>query len=126
MLAIASFVLLAACAGGASKPSGAAGSGGPGSAGSSTTGSAGAGGGAGAAASGAAGAAGGPAGLDGGASDAAGAGGTPISGALTGTQDDPGTTGDGTFPLPGPYADTPESLSRLDGAPMGQLLGPIT
>jgi enterochelin esterase family protein len=44
---------------------------------------------------------------------------------LTGTQHDPGTDGDGTFPLPGPYADTPESTTRLPGAPMGQLLGPL-
>jgi enterochelin esterase-like enzyme len=54
-----------------------------------------------------------------------GAGGAAGAGALTGTQDDPGTTGDGTFPLPGPYADTDESTMRVAGALTGQLLGPI-
>jgi len=61
---------------------------------------------------------------DGGASDATSAD-AVMSGARTGTQDDPGTTGDGTVPLPGPYADTSESLMHLDGAPSGQLLGPL-
>jgi enterochelin esterase-like enzyme len=57
--------------------------------------------------------------------DASGVVSDAAPGALTGTQDDPGTTGDGTFPLPGPYADTPESLMRQSGAPTGQLLGPL-
>ena len=60
-----------------------------------------------------------------GAAGATSDGGAAGVGALTGTQDDPGTMGDGTVPLPGPYADTPESLMRMNGAPTGQLLGPL-
>jgi enterochelin esterase family protein len=48
------------------------------------------------------------------------------AGSLTmGTQADPGTMGDGTFPQPPPYDLTPESLMLLNGAPKGQLLGPM-
>ncbi|HVZ73397.1 MAG TPA: alpha/beta hydrolase-fold protein [Polyangia bacterium] len=51
--------------------------------------------------------------------------------ATTGTQADPGTEGDGTVPQPAmpgatPYPLPPEALSLLDGAPKGQLLGPMT
>ncbi|MDB4981998.1 MAG: putative esterase, partial [Myxococcales bacterium] len=49
----------------------------------------------------------------------------------SGTQTDPGPDGDGTIvqpPKPGmiPYPLPPEALSLLDGAPKGQLLGPMT
>jgi enterochelin esterase family protein len=33
--------------------------------------------------------------------------------------------GDGTVPEPGPYANTPEFLMDLNGAPRGQLIGPL-
>ena len=42
-----------------------------------------------------------------------------------GMQTDPGTNGDGTFPQPPPYDLKPESLGQLNGAPKGQLLGPM-
>ena len=110
----------AAGAAAAAGATGAAGASPTGAAGAHPTGAAGA-------ASGAAGA-GGPAGADASTTGAAGAsadaGGLP--GAVTGTQDDPGTDGDGMFSLPGPYADTPESTMRVAGAPTGQLLGPIS
>jgi enterochelin esterase-like enzyme len=90
------------------------------------------------------GGAGGPAGAPGagggaGASAAAGsgpdasAGGAPASdggsstgaAASVGTQDDPGTTGDGTFPLNPPYNTPPEEMALMNGAKMGQTLGPF-
>jgi enterochelin esterase family protein len=43
----------------------------------------------------------------------------------TGMQTDPGTDGDGTWPQPPPYNLTPASLMQLNGAPKGQVLGPI-
>jgi enterochelin esterase family protein len=42
-----------------------------------------------------------------------------------GTQDPPGTAGDGRFQQPGPYNLPPEALSHLNGAPTGQVLGPM-
>jgi enterochelin esterase family protein len=68
-----------------------------------------------------------------GGSDAAGAGGTAGSGGAGGTtapstmgmQVDPGTEGDGTFDLPPPYDLQPESVGPVDGAPAGQLMGPM-
>ena len=79
--------------------------------------SAGSGGAAGAAGTGVAGSGGGPAGADGGTSTGAAA--------MTGTQDDPTTTGDGTVQLPGPYMVPPESMTLMNGAKMGQTLGPF-
>jgi enterochelin esterase family protein len=38
---------------------------------------------------------------------------------LTGTQMDPGTTGDGTISQPGPYTNAPETKMRVAGAPTG-------
>jgi enterochelin esterase-like enzyme len=137
-------VTLAACASGKPTPSlsggaGASGSAGAtGTAGSSETAGAGTSGGGGAETTGAAGVTAGSTGAagtttDAGATDATttGAAGTDgaaeaTSGLTTGRQDDPGTTGDGTVPLPGPYADTTTSTMHLNGAPTGQLLGPMT
>jgi enterochelin esterase-like enzyme len=48
-----------------------------------------------------------------------------ISGLTTGTQADPGTDGDGMFTESAPYDLPPEALSHLNGAPTGQLLGPM-
>jgi enterochelin esterase-like enzyme len=64
---------------------------------------------------------------NGGQTGAAGA----ASSSTRGTQADPGTEGDGTVKqpaLPGanPYPLPPEALSLLNGAPKGQLLGPMT
>jgi enterochelin esterase-like enzyme len=59
------------------------------------------------------------------AGDGGGADATGVPGSTMGTQDDPGTTGDGTVPLPGPYTLPPEATSHLNGAPTGQLLGPF-
>jgi enterochelin esterase-like enzyme len=42
-----------------------------------------------------------------------------------GMQSDPGTEGDGTFPHAPPYVLGPASLMLLNGAPAGQLIGPI-
>ncbi len=58
---------------------------------------------------------------------AAGAGdaGTMAAGAKAGTQTDPGTMGDGTFPLAAPYNLPPESTTLLNGAKMGRTLGPF-
>jgi enterochelin esterase family protein len=107
-------------AAGSTSAAGAAGA--TGAAGASSTGAAGA---PGAAGSGGASNVAGAGGGAGTAGAAAGAGGG-VTGALTGTQDPPGTDGDGTFPLPGPYADTTESTMRMAGAPMGKLTGPIS
>jgi hypothetical protein len=56
-----------------------------------------------------------------------GAAGTPVGPANThGTQMDPGTMGDGTFPQPGPYTTLPpESLGPINGAPKGMVTGPF-
>ncbi len=55
--------------------------------------------------------------LDGGAE-----GSVPVSG--KGTQADPGTTGDGTVPLPGPYTTPPEAAGPINAAPKGTLTPP--
>jgi hypothetical protein len=114
--------------------SGAAGSGAAGSdaAGSEgTSGAAGANGYAGMSGSAGASAAGG---ADGGTAGSGGAGTAGASGAAggqtgvagnIGTQDDPGTMGDGTFALPGPYTLPPESMTLMNGATLGQTLGPF-
>jgi enterochelin esterase-like enzyme len=47
------------------------------------------------------------------------------AGATTGSQDDPGTTGDGTFVFPPPYNVAPESMTLMNGAKLGQTLGPF-
>ena len=143
-------ILLAACsAGGGGGRSGAAGTGSTGSAG--TTGTAGASGtgtggvgnaggtagtagtSAGAAGMSAAGAPGvaGDGGAAGAGTDGAVGGVTGADGSATGaaasmgTQDDPGTTGDGTFPLNPPYNAAPEEMALMNGAKMGQVLGPF-
>lgn len=55
-----------------------------------------------------------------------GGGGSGGSGSLTmGTQLDPGTDGDGTFPQPPPYDLPPESLSLMNGATAGTVTGPF-
>jgi hypothetical protein len=143
-LFLGSALALAACGSGAKNDGGSAGANGSagaadtaganGSAGATDT--AGANGSAGAGASGSAGAsdtagASGSAGATdaattGTAGDGGGADATGVPSATTGTQDDPGTTGDGTVPLPGPYTLPPEATSHLNGAPTGQLLGPFT
>lgn len=46
------------------------------------------------------------------------------TGANHGTQANPGTDGDGTFPQPAPYNQPPETLMRLNGAPAGMLSAP--
>jgi enterochelin esterase-like enzyme len=146
--------LFAACApgGGGAHPTGTAGSGTTGSAGTTgaagtgaagasagaagtdttgaagtgdTTGVAGATGAAGSAGTGAAGTT--DAGATDGGAGATGAGGTSATGAAanTGTQDDPGTMGDGTFVFPPPYNLPPESMTLMNGAKMGQTLGPF-
>ncbi len=63
----------------------------------------------------------------GGATDAAGAtdGGETGAAANMGSQADPGTDGDGTFPLNPPYNEAPEEMSLMNGAKMGQVLGPF-
>lgn len=59
----------------------------------------------------------------GGAAGSAGSAGSP---SLTrGTQLDPGTEGDGTFPQPPPYSLAPESQARAPGAPQGTVTGPF-
>jgi enterochelin esterase-like enzyme len=98
--------------------SGSAGVAGTGAAGDGAAGVAGTG----AAGSGAAGTGGASGG--GGAAGAVDAG-TMAAGAKVGTQAPPGTTGDGTFPLPGPYNLPPESMTLMNGAKMGQTLGPF-
>ena len=68
----------------------------------------------------------------GGGTDAAG-GGASGAGAATdggaaasmGSQADPGTDGDGTFPLNPPYNEAPEEMALMNGAKMGQVLGPF-
>jgi hypothetical protein len=42
-----------------------------------------------------------------------------------GTQADPGTDGDGTFPQPPPYDLPPESLGPINNAPKGMVTGPF-
>jgi hypothetical protein len=104
---------------------GSAGTSGAGTAGSAAgaTGSAGSVGTAGAAGDGAAGAAG--AGTAG-ASGAGGTGGSATGAAASvGTQDPPGTTGDGTNTFNPPYAKAPEETALMNGAKMGQTLGPF-
>jgi enterochelin esterase family protein len=58
--------------------------------------------------------------------DAGGTSGAAGSSATStmGKQDDPGTTDDGTAPQPPPYNLPPESLTQINNAPKGQLLGP--
>lgn len=116
---------------GASGGAGATGVAGTGAA-AGTTGASGSGGTTGAAGSGGTTGAGGAGGFDGGAAGtgaatdgAASDGSATGAAAAMGHQDDPGTTGDGMFALPGPYALTDESTMHLDGAPAGQLLGPF-
>jgi enterochelin esterase-like enzyme len=102
-------------AGGAAGDSGGAGVGVAGASGTGTAGAAGVG----------AAGTGGAAGVAG-AVGAAGTTGGGGSGSLTmGMQSDPGTTGDGTVPQPGPYAPAPEELMHLNNAPVGKLLGPL-
>jgi enterochelin esterase family protein len=61
-----------------------------------------------------------------GSAGTAGAGGVAGTGSLTaGTQMDPGTEGDGTFPQPPPYNQPPESLSLMAGATKGTVTGPF-
>ncbi|HTA17720.1 MAG TPA: alpha/beta hydrolase-fold protein [Polyangia bacterium] len=143
------FGSFAACSAGGGGRTGAAGTGaaGTGAAGAAGTGgtgadagasAAGSSGGAGAAAtgvggtSGAAGAAatGGSGVTDAGQSDATGTAGATDSGATgasasMGTQADPGTDGDGTFPLNPPYNEAPEEMALMNGAKTGQVLGPF-
>jgi enterochelin esterase-like enzyme len=96
-------------------PTGAAGSGAAGMAASGTAGAGAAGAGTGVAGSGASG-----------ASGAAGATGGTGAGSLTmGSQADPGTMGDGTFPLPPPYNLPPESMGPINNAPKGTVTGPF-
>ncbi len=61
----------------------------------------------------------------GGENSASGGGDNPGSGgsAQVGVQADPGTDGDGTYDHPEPYPAPPEALSRLNGAPEGQVTG---
>jgi len=135
---------LGACAAGGGGRTGAAGNG---VAGGGAAGAAGAGGtgteaaGSGAGSSGAAGAAttgiGGTSGaagasIDSGVTDAAtdGAAGATDGGATgaaasMGAQADPGTDGDGTFPLNPPYNEAPEEMALMSGAKTGQVLGPF-
>jgi enterochelin esterase-like enzyme len=63
-----------------------------------------------------AGASGAGAATDGGAMGAA---------ASMGSQADPGTDGDGTFPLNPPYNEAPEEMALMNGAKRGQVLGPF-
>lgn len=109
----------AASAGGGGQPTGVSGASGNDAGGSSGAG--------GALASGGAGASGAP--TDAGASGSAGAAGAGGSGgsasSTLGTQEDPGTEGDGTFPQPPPYNLPPESMSRMNGAPQGTVTGPF-
>ncbi len=142
------FGALAACASGGGGRTGTAGNGGAGVAGAggmgtgaagSDTGTAGAAGTSATGVGGASGAAGtgGAAvtGNDGGGTDAA-AGGASGAGAATdggatgaaasmGSQADPGTDGDGTFPLNPPYNEAPEEMALMNGAKIGQVLGPF-
>lgn len=69
----------------------------------------------------------GAAGANAGATGAAGTtdGGSTGAGAMMGSQMDPGTTGDGTVVFNGPYAKAPEETSLMNGAKMGQTLGPF-
>ncbi|HVU51997.1 MAG TPA: alpha/beta hydrolase-fold protein, partial [Polyangia bacterium] len=69
---------------------------------------------------------------DGGAAGATGAAGTTTDGgstggaaAMMGTQADPGTMGDGTMAFDPPYNEAPEEMSLMNGAKMGQVLGPF-
>jgi enterochelin esterase-like enzyme len=73
-------------------------------------------------------------GNDGGGTDAAeggASGGAATDGGATGaaasmgSQADPGTDGDGTFPLNPPYNEAPEEMALMNGAKMGQVLGPF-
>jgi enterochelin esterase-like enzyme len=82
-------------------------------------------GGTGSAGAGMAGASAGGAGGNGGAGAAGTTGGAGAGSLTMGTQADPGTMGDGTFPQPPPYNPAPEELMLLKGAPKGQLLGPM-
>jgi enterochelin esterase-like enzyme len=75
---------------------------------------------------GAAGASAGTTGTGGGGGATGTAGAAGASSSTSGTQADPGTDGDGTVPQPAPYPEPPEALSLLNGAPKGQLLGPMT
>lgn len=108
-----------ASAGQAASGAGAAGSPSPG--GSATSGSTTGGAFASSGAAGMAGSAGGSAG--GGAANGGGSSGGASLGA--GTQMDPGTTDDGTFPQPPPYDTPPESLSLIGGALKGTVSGPF-
>ncbi|HET6279408.1 MAG TPA: hypothetical protein VFH73_00520, partial [Polyangia bacterium] len=112
--------------GGASGGSGGSGSGTGGTVGgddggAGASGSGGAGGGSGGTAGGGSGgAAGGSGGLltDGGPVERPGAGDLAPPGP-TGTQDNPGTDGDGSHDQPAPYNKPPETTTRMAGAPMG-------
>jgi enterochelin esterase-like enzyme len=69
-------------------------------------------------------------GADAGAAGSTGAAGTTDGGttggaAMTGMQTDPGTAGDGTMMFNPPYAKAPEETSLMNGAKMGQTLGPF-
>ena len=108
----------------------AAGESGSGNAGNNITGIGGTTGAAGAA--GVTGAAGqtGAAGADAGAAGTTGAagatdGGTTGGAAMMGSQADPGTMGDGTQVFNGPYNEAPEEMMLMNGAKMGQTLGPF-
>ncbi len=59
-----------------------------------------------------------------GSAGTSGAGGSSAPSTM-GTQMDPGIEGDGELDLPPPYDLPPESLGPVNGAPQGQLLGPI-
>jgi enterochelin esterase-like enzyme len=63
--------------------------------------------------------------VDAGDRDAAGALDSNRS-ATMGTQADPGIVGDGKFMQIAPYNEPPEALSLMNGAPQGQLMGPLT
>ena len=111
--------------GGAASGTGGSGSGGATAGtggGAGAAGSGGAGGGSGGVAGGSGGAAGGSGGVvsDGGPMDAPPAGDLAPPG-LTGTQDNPGTDGDGSFNQPAPYAKPPETSSRAAGVPQGMV-----
>jgi enterochelin esterase-like enzyme len=65
------------------------------------------------------------AGADGGSAAGADGGTTTGGGAMMGSQTDPGTTGDGTNVFNPPYNTPPEEMALMNGAKMGQTLGPF-
>jgi enterochelin esterase-like enzyme len=111
--------------GGTGADAGASAAGSQGTAGATATGTSGTSGAAGAAATGG----------DSGVTDAGQSGATGTAGATDGgatgasasmgTQADPGTDGDGTFPLNPPYNEAPEEMALMNGAKTGQVLGPF-